>query len=230
MKTKIMAISIATVLLCSMVACSHVETWDIGKYLGSIDVLADNATAPGNVYVAGNIMAVFYTRAGEKALFACTNAQIIDVEDGTWTVTSPQLMVTGIKQALVNYGLFRYKAIVIDPTAPPTMTELALEAITWSDLPMSMHVSALKSVSAVSGSPRATVVRKYMGINYEVPNCRVSQVAYDNYVAGKIKVFNPAYGIDAPENKDCFVLVYFITEVPYNTEVNIPVVIDKVIK
>ena len=230
MKRKFAIITIAIVLLCSIIACSNLETWNIGSFLGSIQVMADNSTTPGSANVTGNIMAVFYTRADERALFACTNAQIIDVGDGTWNVTSQQIVAVGIKQSLVTYGLYKYKALTIGPASPPYMADLGLEAITWEDLPKSMHVAALKSVAMVSGSPRATVIRKYLGINYEIPNCRVSQVAYDNYVAGKITVFNPAYGIDAPENKNCFVLVYFISETPYGTEVMIPVLVDKVIK
>ena len=96
--------------------------------------------------------------------------------------------------------------------------------------PKSMHVAALKSVAMVSGSPRATVYRLYQGRVYEILNCRVSQTAYDSYLAAKIKVYNPAYNWQAPENKDCFVLVYFISETPYGTEIDIPVIIDKVIK
>jgi hypothetical protein len=153
-----------------------------------------------------------------------------------------------VAKAIVDFS--ENRAMVIQYSSPAQHTGLVAVCLAWRDatleetsrlddflatltpvtLPWSLHVAALKSVAMVSGSPRATVIRKYLGINYEIPNCRISQVAYDNYMAGKIKVFNPAYDINAVENKDCFVLIYFITEVPYNTEINIPVLIDKVIK
>ena len=106
----------------------------------------------------------------------------------------------------------------------PTIT------LTWQELPQSMHVAALKSVGMVNGSPRATIYRMYLGVVYEIPNCRVSQIAYDNYVAGKVKVYNSSFGMNAEENKDSFVLIYFISENPFNEEMEIPVVVDKVIK
>jgi len=227
---RVAVVIIGLTLVCGIIGCSAIGQWDIGKYLGSIQVLAANETSTNTTEISGNIMAVFYTKAEERALFACTNAQIVDNGDGTWTVTSPQIVVTGVNQALVTYGLFKYKAVTIDPSSPPYLADLELEAITWEDLPHSMHVAALKSVAMVSGSPRGTVYRLFMGVAYEIPNCRVSQVAYDNYLAAKIKVYNPAYNWQAPENKDCFVLVYFISEVPYGNEVEIPVIIDKVIK
>jgi len=108
--------------------------------------------------------------------------------------------------------------------------EAYIGLITADDLPKSMHVAALKSVAIIDGSPRATVYRIFMGVKYEIPDCRVSQSAYDAYTSEKLKVYNPSYDWQAPENKDCFVLVYFISETPYSNEVQIPVIVDKVIK
>lgn len=97
-------------------------------------------------------------------------------------------------------------------------------------MPKSMHIAALKNVSLVNGSPRATIIRKYLGQSYEITNCHVSQTAYDNYQAGKIKVYDDNYGINEPQNADCFTLVSFISENPSNNEIEIPILIDKAIK
>jgi len=109
-----------------------------------------------------------------------------------------------------------------------TIDSLGLRDFTTDELPHSMHIAALKSVSLVGGSPRATVIRKWRGVNYEIVDCRVSLIAYEHYQAAKIKVFNPAYAITAPQNADCFVMVYFISETPYDTAIEIPVIVDKV--
>ena len=228
---RIIGIILAVVMLCGVVACSSIEEWDIGKYLGSIQVYASESE--NTTYVEGNIMAVFYTKAEEIVLFWCTNAQIIDNGDGTWDVESPQIGASGVSQELATYGLYKYTSI--PQPSPGTIIYLAdldLQAITWEDLPQSMHVAALKSVAVIDGSPRGTVYRLFMGVAYEIPNVRVSQSAYDAYTSApaKLKVYNPSYSWQAPENKDCFVLVYFISETPYGDEVQIPVIIDKVIK
>ena len=97
-------------------------------------------------------------------------------------------------------------------------------------LDWSPHAAALKSVALVEGSPRATVYRMHNGIVYEVSNCRVCQAAYDQYMSGNIKLYNPSYNWQAPENKDCFVLVDFLYEAPYGNEVGIPIIVDKIIK
>jgi hypothetical protein len=109
-----------------------------------------------------------------------------------------------------------------------TIDSLNLRDFTASELPRSMHIAALKAVDVAT--KKATVIRKWMGINYEIADCRVSLIAYEHYQAGKIKVFNPAYPITAPQNADCFVLVYFISENPYDTAIEIPVIVDKVVK
>jgi hypothetical protein len=109
-----------------------------------------------------------------------------------------------------------------------TIDSLSLRDFTADELPHSMHIAALKAVDVVS--KKATVVRKFMGVNYEVPNCYVSLGALEAYQAGKIKLFNPAYAITAPQNADCFVMVYFISETPYDEAIEIPVIVDKVVK
>jgi len=93
----------------------------------------------------------------------------------------------------------------------------------------SLHVAALMSVYlSPDGYPRANVTRKYMGQNFSITNCRVSLIAYEHYQAGKIKLFNNAYPFTDPNNADCFVLVYFISETPFDDTMDIPVIIDKV--
>ena len=134
----------------------------------------------------------------------------------------------GITNAILTGEGIENELEEIEVTEQEWEAELALRR--EENLPKSMHVAALKSVSVVDGSPRGIVVRKSLGQNYEITNCRVSQTAYDNYQAGKIKVYDTNYGINAPENKDSFVLVYFISENPYDEEIEIPVIVDKVIK
>ena len=134
----------------------------------------------------------------------------------------------GIKSALTYYAFDKDELEETTATLEEWEAELALRR--EENLPRSMHIAALKSVAMVNGSPRGTVIRKHLGQNYEVVNCRVSQSAYTNYQAGEIKVFNPAYLITAPENADCFILMSFISETPYDTEIEIPVIMDKVVK
>ena len=94
--------------------------------------------------------------------------------------------------------------------------------------PQSMHIAALTAVDTVNR--KGTVVRKWMGQNYTYDNCYVSLQALEAYQAGKIKLFNPAFGINAPENADSFVLVYFVSENPYDESLEIPVIVDKLVK
>ena len=162
------------------------------------------------------------------------DATIID-RGATWDLDSKQAKCTGINKATVSYGYYKYKEIVREydeegEEVPIYMADLALEAMTWEGLPQSMHVAALKSVAMVAGSPRATVYRMYQGTVFEIPGCRAAQQAYDSYLAGTLKVYDPVFDWQAPENKDCFTLVYFVSETPYSDEIQIPVVIDKVNK
>ena len=94
--------------------------------------------------------------------------------------------------------------------------------------PRSMHIAALTAVDTVN--KKGTVVRKWLGQNYTYDNCYVSLQALEAYQAGKIKLFNPAFGINAPENADSFVLVYFVSENPYDESLEIPVIVDKLVK
>lgn len=220
---RVIGLVIAVALIMGVVACTS-----SGGLFESIVVYGAES---GNVTVEGNIMAVFYTKEEPpKALFWVTDALIVDTGDGKWDVTSPQLKATGVNQAMVDYDLYKYKPLPDLSGNTYYLGDLALQEITWGDLKRSMHAAGLVDVYMVNGKPRATVRRFYMGKTYDIPNCRVSQTAYDNYISGKLKVFNDEYGWLAPENENCFVMVYFLSETPFNNELMIPVILDKVIK
>jgi len=227
MKRQIVGILVAVALICGVIACTP-----LAQLFDSMVVLS--AESLNTTPVEGNIMAVFYTIATvegkHQALFWVADAQIIDRGDGKWDVISPQREVRGVNQALVDYGLYKYKALPDLDSATYYLEDLDLQAITWEDLKKSMHAAGLIDVYLVNGKPRATVRRFYMSKMYDIPNCRVSQSAYDNFIDGKIKVYNDTYGWLAPENEDCFVAVYFMSETPFDNELMIPVIIDKVIK
>ena len=223
---KMIGILIAMTLVVGVVGCADIEQWDISRYVGSITVLG--AESSNTTVVEGNIMAVFFTINGEIVLFWCSDAEIIDNGDGTWDVVSPQVKASGVNQMTVDYDLFKYAPFTLEPMT--RLEDLNLQPIVWDDLKKSMHVAGLIEVYSVNGKPRAIVQRFYMGKTYDIPNCRVSQTAYDNFNDGKIKVYDSAHGWLAPENEDCFVAVYFMSETPFDNELMIPVIIDKVIK
>ena len=111
---------------------------------------------------------------------------------------------------------------------PLYLGDLDLSPIAAGDLPRSMHIAALTAVDVAT--KRGTVVRRWLGSNYTYTDCRVSLQALEAYQCSKLKVFDPAYAVTAPENVDCFVLVYFVSENPFDEEIEIPVVVDKVVK
>jgi len=209
---RVIGILVAMALLCGVAACSSIEEWDIGRYVGSITVLG--AESSNTTEVEGNIMAVFYTRAEERVLFWVADAQIIDRGDGKWDVTSPQRIVIGISQALTTYGLYQYQPFS-QPTyeAPVYLEDLDLQPITADDLPKSQHIGKLTAVNPALARP-ATIVRKYMSVTYDV-QCLISQAVVDMWVADTLNVND-------------FVIVSFIEEIPDTTEVNIAIVVDKV--
>jgi len=188
-----------------------------------------------------NIMIVFYDTSkpnGGLYLFWCDlSTEIIDNGDGTWDISSPQVQATGVNQAIIAYAYFQFQDISPEYdedglALPLYMDDLNLQPPSAESLPASLHLAALKEVgwNVVNDCPEASVYRMWMGDVYVIEGCYVSQAAYDYYVAGDIQVYDPGYSWQAPENDDCFVLVYFITETLFTTEMMIPVVIDKVIK
>ena len=153
----------------------------------------------------------------------------------SWGIETPCFTMKGVDWDKVAYGIYKWQKIdrKYDEEGheiPWYLSELNLQPLDGPAqiLPRSMHVAALTAVDGVA--KRATVIRKYEGVNYTIPNCRTSQQALTAYQTGELKVYNPAYNITAPENKDCFVLVYFISETPFDTEIEIPVIVDKVVK
>ena len=208
MKMRIGLIALLVLALSTLVACGSDSLWLAGGL----------AAAESYSYSILNLKEATDAEGVPDTLIAA-----IEIEGYWWGLTFPiGTDVSDITQYIeAHYDDILQQAIVRNEYIGPT---------TWENIPMSMHVAALKSVALVDGSPRAVVYRLYLDKVYEIPGCRVAQVAYDNYLAGKIKVYNSSYSWQAPENKDCFVLVYFISETPYGDEVQIPVIVDKIIK
>ena len=110
------------------------------------------------------------------------------------------------------------------------LEDLDLQAITADDLPQSRHIAVLSDVYLDDGKPRADIIRVYMGVQYTVTGCRVTQTAYDNYVDGKLELYDPMYGFLAPENENSFVAIDFIHENFTGENIVLPFVADKLIK
>lgn len=203
---RIAAIAVAVALLVSIVSCTvpSLRLWDTMVVLGS--EYGDTGTT-----IEGNIMAVFYEKASDRALFWISGGTIVDCGDGTWNVTSPQVICNGVNQDLVAYGLYQYKPLSIGPTT--LMAELDLQAVTAADLPHSEHIAKLIAVNATASRP-ATIRRRYMGVDYDI-KCLVSQTVRDQYVAGTIQLGD-------------FVVVSFIEEIPNGTERHVAVVMVKI--
>lgn len=184
-----------------------------------------------------NMLIVVYRTDNEEVLGWCEyspNTVKINpssIETSCWKIKADWEIVTyGIYQWQEIEKKYEYDEEGEPYEVPWYLSELNLQPLEDPSqaLPKSMHIAALTAVDVVL--MRATVVRKYEGVNYTILNCRVSQQAATAYQTGALKIFNPAYNITAPENADCFVLVYFISETPYDAEIEIPVIIDKVNK
>lgn len=230
---RILFLLLAVVLLVGVMTagCAAIERWDIGKYISSGMAMAAEVD-PDATTLEDSMMAVFYTIGDEIAVISFRGVSIIDNGDGYWQIYDPSHPATNrtASQGLLDYGIFKYKSLPDLSTGAYTMDALNLEAITWEDLPQSRHIGALKDVYVVDGSPRADVWRLYMGVAYVVPGCRVTQTAFDYYMAGYITLFDPAYDWLADENADCFVAVDFIHENFTGTDMVLPFVADKLIK
>jgi hypothetical protein len=94
--------------------------------------------------------------------------------------------------------------------------------------PQSMHIAALTAVN--TPTKKGTVVRKWHGENYTYQGCHVSLQALGAYQSGDLKLYDNAFGPNAPENANSFVLVYFVSENPYDTALEIPVIVDKLVR
>ena len=178
-------------------------------------------------------MIVLYLKENNQFLQAIPGFPEVREENNKLLFANDRVIINDLTKAGWGYYKDKYIERQYDEEGielPIYMDDLDLEPMDADDLPKSMHVAALTAVNMVNGSPRGTVVRKYLGENYTIENCRVSQTAYDNYQAGKIKVYDTSYGVNDPENKDSFVLVYLISENPYDEEIEIPLIVGKVVK
>ena len=169
------------------------------------------------------------------------NEQVVSIIEGfpkVWEENT-QLLIEGGMCPLLNdltkasWGYYADKPIQRQydedgMKLPLYLSDLDLSPMTAADLPRSMHIAALTAVDVPS--KKGTVVRKWMGENYTYTGCYVSLQALEAYAAGKIKLFNNAFGINAPQNADSFVLVYFVSENPYDESLEIPVIVDKLVK
>ena len=169
------------------------------------------------------------------------NEQVVSIIEGfpkAWEENNQLLIEGGICPLLndltkASWGYYADKRIQRQydedgMELPLYLSDLDLSPMTAADLPRSMHIAALTAVDTVN--KKGTVVRKWLGENYTYDNCYVSLQALEAYQAGKIKLFNNAFGILAPQNADSFVLVYFVSENPYDESLEIPVIVDKLVK
>lgn len=214
MKNKIL-LGLGVLLIMAVVACAGLS----GEPFHSM-VLGDTEynTTPAN------IMAVFYDTTypdGGLYMWWCDlSAEIIDNGDGTWDIYSPQFTATGVNQAIVNYGYYKYKVIesVYDEEGfelPQYMDDLGLESPEASDLPHSQHIGKLIAVDTGLVRP-ATIRRWWMGNSYDV-QCLVSQTVVDQWMADTLNVND-------------WVVVSFIEENPDTEEINLAIVMSKVYK
>jgi len=98
---------------------------------------------------------------------------------------------------------------------PREVCELNLVHFTPDNLPHSQFVGKLIAVNLSAIKP-ATVRRVFYGETYDV-NCLVGENAAQLWISGKLLV-------------DDFVIVSYITEVPFGTKVNLPILVDKINK
>ena len=166
-------------------------------------------------------MIVFYQISDELYMFWCDmDAEIVDNGDGTWDIFSNQVTVSGLRQSVVAFGYYKYKEIVtnVDENGHEVATymwQLGLEPMGAEGLPHSQHIGLLTAVNPALARP-ATVVRRYMGVNYSI-QCLVSQSVVNMWLSGQLEVGD-------------YVIVSFIDEIPDSTELNVAIVVDKVYK
>lgn len=173
-----------------------------------LEDLPDTVPTTGTIYV-------FYKIEDGTFLFWCdANAQIIDNGD-SWDVISDQIVAGGVNKSKVAYEIYRAEPLPTTGTGNTTVDDLELETPTGIDLPHSQHIGELTAVNPSLAKP-ATVVRRYMGVNYDV-QCLVSQSVVNMWLSGQLQVGD-------------FVIVSFIDEIPGTTEVNLAIVVDKVYK
>ena len=201
MRNKVLAI-IGIVLLSLTVACAG-----FSPAMWSTMVLADSPPTDDS-----GVMIVFYEISNLNYLFwTDLTADIVDNGNGTWNVYSPQVTVTGLNQAIVEYDYYKYQAIPSGYTG--NITALGLVPPTADDLPHSQHIGKLVDVDPTKARP-ATVTRKWRGMTFNI-QCLVSQTVVDMWVADDLNIGD-------------YVIVSFIDEIPDTDEVNLAIVVDKV--
>lgn len=157
----------------------------------------------------------------EKDTVAWTEAEAIELAKVGTVISSLGLVREDVEFYTRMVGCFYDEGFCAESLAKTP-------EIAAADLPSSMHIAALTAVDTVN--KKGTVVRKWMGENYTYTGCYCSAQALAEYQAGRLKLYNNAFGILAPENADSFVLVYFVSENPYDESLEIPVIVDKLVK
>lgn len=215
MRNRILAIT-AALLLMTAVACAGIPGIGVNPLWGSILLAAESSPTEDS-----GVMIVFYKIANEQYLFwTDLTARITDNGDGTWDVTSPQVVASGVNQANVAYDFFKYQEIApaYDDDGneiPIYLDDLGLQQPTADDLPHSQHIGKLVAVDPGKARP-ATVLRKWHGMSFNI-TCLVSQSVVNMWASDDLNVGD-------------FVVVSFIDEIPDSDELNIAIVVDKVYK
>ena len=162
MKSKIF-LSLGVILLFAIVACGLV----VQPLFHSIVYGQEYNTTDTN------IMVVFYQLADEQYLWwADLSVDIIDNGDGTWDIYSPQFTATGVSQALIGYGYWRYQEIEFeydennDPL-PLYLDDLNLQPVQAEDLPHSQHIGKLVEINPGNGKP-AVITRWWHGYSFNI--------------------------------------------------------------
>lgn len=112
----------------------------------------------------------------------------------------------------------------------PTVAELNLTYYTAETLPQTEHYAQVISIDLTKSLP--VEVRRWFEPAkqwYDGIWCLVEQVAVEQYQDGKIRLFDPTYSWDAPQNKDSFVTISYRPN-PANPTKEIPSVTGKVVK
>ena len=167
-----------------------------------------------------NLMLVLYLKADEQFLQAIRGPATFEIKDNKMYLENKVVVNDMVK---VGYGVYPWQRIEPKYEYDPDLGEevevsqymyvLNLAVITPADLPHSQHIAILTEIDAGRIKP-ATVIRKYLGENYQV-RCLVSQMAKDLYQAGDLQIGD-------------YVIVTFIDEIPGSQEYNIAIIVDKV--
>jgi len=156
--------------------------------------------------------------------------KVWEIDNQLRQVSEPIILIRDLTQ--LDWGYYADKVIPRHydeegEELPIYLNELDL-SVTADELPKSMHIAALVAVDAPA--KKGTVARLWQGEVYTYSGCHVTQQAMDAYIGGNLKVYDTNYGWNDPENADSYVWVYFISESPFDTALEIPLIGDKVVK